>query len=54
MEHVAGETLALRLQKGLLPVDRALTVARAIADALAAAHRQARSIAIQNPVTCCR
>ena len=40
MEHLAGETLAERLQKGRLPPDQALTVATEIADALAAAHRQ--------------
>jgi serine/threonine protein kinase len=40
MEHLAGETLAERLQKGRLPPDQALTVATESADALAAAHRQ--------------
>jgi len=40
MEHLAGETLAQRLEKGPLPLERALTVATEIADALAAAHRQ--------------
>ena len=40
MEHLAGETLAERLQKGRIPPDQALTVATEIADALAAAHRQ--------------
>jgi serine/threonine-protein kinase len=40
MEHLAGETLAERLQKGRLPPDQALTVATEIADALKAAHRQ--------------
>src|SRR5512142_2789511 len=39
MEHVAGETLAARLQKGPLPLDQALSVAIEIADALAVAHR---------------
>ena len=39
MEHLAGETLAERLQKGRLPLDQALRVATEIADALAAAHR---------------
>ena len=39
MEHLAGETLAERLQKGRLPLDEALRVATEIADALAAAHR---------------
>src|SRR5512139_1560466 len=40
MEHLAGETLAQRLEKGQLPLERALTVATEIADALSAAHRQ--------------
>ncbi len=40
MEHLAGETLAERLQKGPLPLEQALTVATEIADALSAAHRQ--------------
>ena len=40
MEHLVGDTLADRLQKGPLPLEQALTVATEIADALAAAHRQ--------------
>jgi eukaryotic-like serine/threonine-protein kinase len=40
MEHIAGETLAHRLDKGPLPLEQALTVATEIADALSAAHRQ--------------
>ena len=40
MEHLTGETLAQRLEKGPLPLEQALTVATHIADALTAAHRQ--------------
>jgi len=40
MEHLTGETLASRLEKGPLPLEQALRVATEIADALAAAHRQ--------------
>jgi len=40
MEHLTGETLAARLDKGRLPLDQALGVATEIADALAAAHKQ--------------
>ncbi len=40
MEHLVGETLAQRLEKGALPLAQALAVATEIADALAAAHRQ--------------
>jgi serine/threonine protein kinase len=40
MEHLTGDTLAQRLQKGPPPLGQALTVATEIADALAAAHRQ--------------
>ncbi len=40
MEHITGETLAQRLEKGPLPLEQALIVATEIADALAAAHRQ--------------
>src|SRR5512139_4109595 len=40
MEHLTGETLAQRLEKGPLPLEQALTVATEIADALTAAHRQ--------------
>ena len=38
MEHLTGETLAQRLEKG--PLEQALAVATEIADALSAAHRQ--------------
>jgi serine/threonine-protein kinase len=40
MEHLAGETLAARLQKGPLQLEQALAIATEIADALSAAHRQ--------------
>ena len=40
MEHLQGQTLADRLEKGPLPLEQALTVATEIADALSAAHRQ--------------
>jgi serine/threonine-protein kinase len=40
MEYVIGETLAARLQKGPLPLRKALTATIEIAEALAAAHRQ--------------
>src|SRR5262245_1575078 len=40
MEYLDGETLAARLKKGALPVDKALSYAIAIADALDKAHRQ--------------
>src|SRR5262245_50973618 len=39
MEHLEGETLAARLEKGTLPVDQALQYAFQIADALDRAHR---------------
>ena len=39
MELLDGETLAHRLEKGPLPIEQALTVATAIADALSTAHR---------------
>ena len=40
LELVDGETLADRLTRGALPTKVALTIARQIADALAAAHRK--------------
>ncbi len=40
MEYLEGETLAARLKKGALPLDRALHHAVEIADALEKAHRQ--------------
>ena len=40
MEHLAGQTLAERLERGRLPLEQALTVATELAEALSAAHRQ--------------
>src|SRR5262245_21926339 len=40
MEHLEGETLSERLEKGALPVREALKIALAIADALDKAHKQ--------------
>ncbi len=40
LELVDGETLASRIQQGGLPIDEALTIAREIAEALAAAHER--------------
>jgi serine/threonine-protein kinase len=40
MELVEGETLADRLQRGALPVEEALKIARQIAEALEAAHEK--------------
>jgi serine/threonine protein kinase len=40
MEYLEGETLADRLQKGALPIDRVLKIGIEIADALDKAHRQ--------------
>jgi serine/threonine protein kinase len=40
MQHLAGQTLAERLERGPLSLEQALTVATEIADALSAAHRQ--------------
>lgn len=39
MEHLAGQTLAERLERGALPLEEALRIAIEIADALSAAHR---------------
>jgi len=39
MEHLDGETLAARLERGPVPFDQALTIAIEIASALDAAHR---------------
>jgi serine/threonine protein kinase len=40
MELLEGHTLAERLEKGTLPIDQALKIAREIVEALNAAHRQ--------------
>ncbi len=40
LEFVEGETLAERMNRGRLPVDEALQIARQIADALEAAHEK--------------
>lgn len=40
MEHLEGETLAQRLERGPLPLNEALTIAIHIADALDKAHRK--------------
>jgi len=40
MEHIEGETLAARLERGALPMEQALRLAAEIADALDKAHRQ--------------
>ena len=40
MEHLEGETLAARLEKGALPLEQTLQYAIQIADALDKAHRQ--------------
>ena len=40
MEYVEGETLALRIAKGPLPVDEALEVCRQITEGLEAAHEK--------------
>ena len=38
MEYIEGETLADRIQRGPIPLDEALAIAKQIADALEAAH----------------
>jgi serine/threonine protein kinase len=40
MEHLEGETLADRLQRGALPLEEALKIGREIAEALDKAHRR--------------
>jgi predicted Ser/Thr protein kinase len=40
MEHIAGETLAARLERGPLEVAEAMKLVRALADAVAAAHEK--------------
>jgi serine/threonine protein kinase len=53
MEHLEGQTLAERLEKGPLPTDQVLRYGTEIADALDKAHRQASSIATSSPATSC-
>src|SRR3989442_8082025 len=38
MEYVEGESLATRLKRGRLPIDRVIAIGRQLASALAAAH----------------
>src|SRR5437763_16148085 len=40
LELVEGETLTERIQRGLVPVEEALTIAKQIAEALEAAHEK--------------
>src|SRR5881394_2456886 len=40
MELVEGETLQARIQRGAIPVDEALAVAKQVADALETAHER--------------
>jgi len=40
LEYIEGETLANRLERGPIPVDEALTLAKQIAEALEAAHEK--------------
>jgi len=40
MEHIVGETLAKRLERGALSIDEALLIARQLADALESAHER--------------
>ena len=40
LEYVEGETLAERLQRGAIPVDEALPIAKQIAEAIEAAHEK--------------
>ena len=40
MELVDGETLAERIQRGPLPIDEALNIAKSICEALEAAHEK--------------
>jgi eukaryotic-like serine/threonine-protein kinase len=50
MEFVEGETLAKRLERGALPLDEAVKVAVALADALNYAHREGAIHANVRPV----
>ena len=48
MELVEGEDLSQRIARGAIPLDEALPIAKQIAEALEAAHKQGSFIAISN------
>jgi len=51
MELVQGQTLAERVQKGPMPIDEVVRIAKQIAEAVEAAHERASSTATSNPPT---
>ena len=51
MEFVEGDTLSSLIDRGPIPLDRALQYAIQIVDALAAAHARASSIATSSRAT---